>query len=60
MTEREAMRINFKSQRPFAIKIHAGGINAISGEQQAAADDITTMMRRKLLLKEGKCVQDYV
>jgi len=54
------MWINFKSQRPFAIKIHAGGINAVSGEQHVAADDIAMMMRRKLLLTEGKCIQDYV
>ncbi|KAE9369833.1 hypothetical protein N431DRAFT_560557 [Stipitochalara longipes BDJ] len=56
--EREAMWIKFKSQRSFAIKIHAGGINAVSGEPQT--EDIATMLKRKLLLTEGKTIQDYV
>ena len=52
------MWLNFKSARPFAIKIHAGGINAISGERQEA--DIATLLRQKQLFNEGKSVQDYV
>jgi hypothetical protein len=52
------MRINFKSKRPFAIKIYAGGINAISGEP--AVEDLATLLRRKMLLSEGKSIQDYV
>jgi ubiquitin len=52
------MWINFKSSRPFAVKIHAGGINAVSGERQP--EDLSTMLRRKMRLEEGKSVQDYI
>lgn len=52
------MWINFSSTRPFAIKISAGGVNAISGEP--AGDNVATILRRKLRLAEGKPIQDYV
>jgi hypothetical protein len=52
------MWINFRSEHPFAFKVHAGGINAVSGERQP--ENIATMLRRKVLLEQGKSVQDYV
>jgi hypothetical protein len=52
------MWINFKSSRPFVVKIHAGGINAISGERQP--EDFSTTLRRKSRLEEGKSIQDYI
>jgi hypothetical protein len=52
------MWIKFSSHRPFAIKIHAGGINAVSGERQP--EDSATMLRRKAMLEEGKSIQDYI
>lgn len=52
------MWINFESKRPFAIKIYAGGINAVSGEPKT--EDLATMLRRKMSLSEGKSIQDYV
>jgi len=52
------MWIKFKSKRPFAIKIYAGGVNAVSGEP--LHENLATMVRRKLMLSEGKSVQDYI
>jgi hypothetical protein len=52
------MWINFESKQPFAIKLYAGGINAVSGEPKT--EDLATMLRRKMLLPEGKYIQDYV
>jgi len=52
------MWIKFSSHRPFAIKIHAGSINAVSGERQP--EDSATMLRRKAMLEEGKSIQDYI
>jgi hypothetical protein len=52
------MWIKFSSHRPFAIKVHAGGINAVSGERQP--EDGATLLRRKATLEEGKSIQDYV
>lgn len=56
--EREAMWINFKGCRPFAIKIYVGGINAVSGEP--AVETSGTLQRRKQRLDQGKSIQDYV
>ncbi|KAH7395551.1 hypothetical protein BKA64DRAFT_708946 [Cadophora sp. MPI-SDFR-AT-0126] len=56
--EREAIWINFRSSRPFAIKIYAGGVNVVSGEPQV--EGLATMLRRKLQISKGSSVQDYV
>lgn len=58
LLEREAMWINFKSTRPFAIKIYTGGVNAVSGEPMG--DDMAAILRRKLRLANGLSIQDYV
>ncbi|KAF8852869.1 ubiquitin-domain-containing protein [Acephala macrosclerotiorum] len=58
MYKREAMWINFKGRRPFAIKIYVGGINAVSGEP--AVETSGTLQRRKQRLNQGKSIQDYV
>lgn len=58
MLEHEAMWINFHASQPFAIKVLAGGINAISGE--GAFKDIATVFRLKEKLSQKKSIQDYV
>lgn len=52
--EYEAIWIHFESICPFTVKVHIGGINAISGEPL-----MESSMRRKKLLDKGKSVQDY-
>lgn len=52
------MWINFHAKQPFAIKVFAGGINAVSGE--GTAENMATMMRRKQKLSQNKTIQDYV
>ncbi|KAF8860739.1 hypothetical protein BDZ45DRAFT_588036 [Acephala macrosclerotiorum] len=56
--EREAMWINFESNGPFAIRIYAGGVNAVSGEP--VGDDMAAILRRKLRIAQGLSIQDYV
>lgn len=56
--EREAMWINFTANRPFAIKIYVGGVNAVSGEP--AIEDMSSKIRRCERLAKGKSIQDYV
>ena len=56
--EREAMWINFRSSGRFAIKIHLGGINAVSGEPMI--ENLGTLLRRSTLKAKGKSLQDYV
>ncbi|KAF7876492.1 hypothetical protein EAF04_001582 [Stromatinia cepivora] len=58
MHQREAMWINFESVHPFAIKVHVGGVNAISGEH--SVESPATDLRRKVRLDSGKSIQDYV
>jgi ubiquitin len=56
--EREAMWIQFKSSERFAVKLHVGGVNAISGEP--SYDTEQNQARRYKLLSEKKSIQDYV
>ncbi|KAM0351768.1 hypothetical protein ACHAPU_002280 [Fusarium lateritium] len=58
MYQREALLINFKAKRRYAIRIFVGGINAVSGEP--AVPNAATALRRHNLLKSGKSLQDYV
>ena len=58
LLEREALWIRFKSTRPFAIKVHLGNINAISGEP--IIESFATLLRRHRLMGEKKSIQDYV
>ncbi|KAI0201741.1 hypothetical protein F4808DRAFT_423651 [Astrocystis sublimbata] len=58
MYQREAMWINFNANRPFMIKIYAGGVNAVSGENQG--ETLDTKARRLDLVSNKKSVQDYV
>ena len=53
------MWISFDSKVPFAIKIFAGGVNAISGDP-TGNDDQAVMMRRLSLVEKNKSIQDYV
>jgi hypothetical protein len=52
------MWINFRSSRPYALKIHVGGVNAISGEP--VVETAATQLRRRNQLSQGKPIQDYV
>lgn len=53
------MWIQFTSSAtPFAVKIHVGGVNAVSGE--AAIETPETVMRRLKLLERDANIQDYV
>jgi hypothetical protein len=53
------MWIKFTSScNKFAIKIHVGGVNAISGEPSYETEQ--TQARRYKLLSEKKSIQDYV
>jgi ubiquitin len=52
------MWIRFDSQATFAVKIHIGGVNAVSGEP--AYETEQTQARRYKLLSEDKSIQDYV
>lgn len=59
MYQREAMWINFRASRPFALKIYVGGVNAVSG--LPLRDDTDQTRRKRLrMLEEGKPVQDYM
>lgn len=52
------MWIRFQSRDRFAIKIHLGGVNAVSGEP--LIENAATKLRRLTLIGKGKSVQDYV
>ena len=52
------MWIKFKSDKPFIIKIHAGGVNVVSGEP--ANEDLGTRLRRAQRRANKERIQDYV
>lgn len=52
------MWINFESCYRFAIKIHVGGVNAISGEPMM--ENPATRLRRVNRLAKQQSVQDYI
>lgn len=52
------MWIRFESSHRFAIKVHLGGVNAISGEPMI--ENAATRLRRLSLLANKKSIQDYV
>ena len=52
------MWIRFESQHIFAIKIHVGGVNVISGEP--LMESAATRLRRLNALTIGESIQDYV
>lgn len=52
------MWISFLSSDRFAIKVHLGGVNAISGEPMM--ENAATKYRRLALLGQKKSVQDYM
>jgi ubiquitin len=52
------MWIQFKSSERFAVKVHVGGVNAVSGEP--SYDTEQTQARRYKLLSEKKSIQDYI
>ncbi|KUJ10785.1 uncharacterized protein LY89DRAFT_739775 [Mollisia scopiformis] len=56
--ECESLSIDFESQRPFAIKIHTGQVNTVSGGSNT--DDITASIRRAARLERDVPIQDYV
>lgn len=58
MHQKEAMWIRFKANAPFMIKVHCGGVNAISGEH--GNEDADTQQRRLRLAQKGESIQDYV
>ncbi|ETS85788.1 hypothetical protein PFICI_03813 [Pestalotiopsis fici W106-1] len=62
MYQREAMWINFRASRPFALKVYVGGVNAVSGLPRSDGENDTEKTRQKRLrmLKDGKPVQDYM
>lgn len=52
------MWINFCSSAPFAVKVHVGGVNAVSGEP--AIETPETLMRRFKLIEVDASIQDYL
>ena len=52
------MWIRFESKHAFAIKVHVGGVNAVSGEP--VIENAATRLRRLNLLAQKKSIQDYV
>ncbi|KAK6194028.1 pyridoxine biosynthesis protein [Pestalotiopsis sp. IQ-011] len=61
MYQREAMWINFSATRPFAVKVHVGGVNAVSGlPRDDGKDTEKTREKRARMAREGRSVQDYV
>lgn len=63
MYQREAMWINFAATRPFAVKVHVGGVNAVSGlprEDGGSEDTEKTREKRARMAREGRSVQDYM
>ncbi|KAI0097558.1 hypothetical protein GGR51DRAFT_577988 [Nemania sp. FL0031] len=58
MYQREAMWIDFTADRPFMIKIYAGGVNVVSGEH--SEENAETKNRRRELISKNKSIQDYI
>ncbi|KAI1122330.1 hypothetical protein F5Y10DRAFT_271175 [Nemania abortiva] len=58
MHQREAMWIDVTAQRPFMIKVYAGGVNVVSGEH--SMETAETKERRRELIAENKSIQDYI
>lgn len=52
------MWIRFTSKQTFAVKIHVGGVNAVSGEP--SYDTEKTLARRYMLLNRNKSIQDHI
>lgn len=52
------MWINFRSFDRFAIKVHVGGVNAVSGEPMI--ENAATKLRRLNRVAQNKSVQDYI
>lgn len=52
------MWINFQTRDRFAVKIHVGGVNAVSGEPSYETEQ--TQARRYKLLFQSKSIQDYI
>jgi len=50
--------INFESTKTYAIRIHVGNVNIVSGEPKVA--NHATELRRRQLLKKEKSIQDYI
>lgn len=58
MAEREAMWINFRSTKQYAIKVYVGAVNAVSGEP--AIENAATQLRRRNMMAQGQSIQDYI
>ncbi|KAH8656161.1 hypothetical protein BGZ60DRAFT_435262 [Tricladium varicosporioides] len=58
MYQKEAMWIRFKSERPYAVKIYTGAVNAISGEP--IIETAATRLRRQASKVQNKSIQDYL
>ena len=52
------MWIHFESKVRFAVQVHVGGVNAISGEPMI--EDEATMLRHLSLIEEKESIQNYV
>ncbi|CVK91361.1 uncharacterized protein FMAN_09498 [Fusarium mangiferae] len=58
MYQREALWIKFESTKTYAIRIHVGNVNIVSGEPNVP--NYATELRRRQLLKKEKSIQDYI
>ncbi|KLO88628.1 uncharacterized protein LW93_4438 [Fusarium fujikuroi] len=58
MYQREALWIDFESTKTYAIRIHVGNVNIVSGEPSVPNN--ATELRRRQLLKKEKSIQDYI
>ncbi|KAF5661549.1 integral membrane protein [Fusarium circinatum] len=58
MYQREALWIDFESTKTYAIRIHVGNVNIVSGEPKVPT--LATELRRRQLLKKEKSIQDYI
>ncbi|KAI1611209.1 integral membrane protein [Exophiala viscosa] len=58
MYQLEAMWINFEATAPFAVKVYAGSINAVSGQPVAKSD--ASKVHPQSLVSQKASVQDYV
>ncbi|KAH7227505.1 hypothetical protein BKA60DRAFT_653806 [Fusarium oxysporum] len=58
MYQREALWIDFESRKNYAIRIHVGNVNIVSGEPKIPT--LATELRHRQLLKQEKCIQDYI
>ena len=52
------MWITFKVEKPFAIKVYVGGVNAISGDSKKITPLTIELQKQKLSQK--KSIQDYL